>query len=158
MAGKSTRPEVVTTADWAAALGAMSLVLLWTAEPGAFQYWARVGAVAVGWCIFFLCFTPLRRFRDVTVITAKADAAIILLILTAFFVIAATALVNALVQKQVGTALLFGLVALGIFNVIREMAGRSAGGKKGAPKAGKKQGAVPMAGSEKENPVSGRAG
>lgn len=106
---------------WAFGLTMMSLVLLWTHEPGSFQYWARVGCVAIAWCIFLLLFTPLRSFKNLKVISSSLDDAIIVLILVLFFVITSVAVVNALAHLNPVTAVLFGLVWLGLFNILRDI-------------------------------------
>ena len=121
MRKKHKHSQVVLMVGYVTILSMMTLVLLWTAEPGSFQYWARVGGVAIGWCIFLLSFTPLRTLANIKVITSKADTAIILLILVIFFLITAVVVINALAHMNVGMVLLFGLVGLGIFNVIRDI-------------------------------------
>lgn len=111
---------------WLIALSMISLVLLWNAETNSFQYWVRVGVTAVSWCIFFLCFTPLRAYSEIKIVTAKADLAIILLIVIFFFLFTTGAFINALIHRNIGTSLLFGLAGLGIFNVIKDLTAKIA--------------------------------
>ncbi|MBN2561437.1 MAG: hypothetical protein JXQ75_10965 [Phycisphaerae bacterium] len=124
MRKKRTGRETVLMAGVLTVLVLVSLVLLRTAETDSFQYWARVGGVAIMWCIFLLSYTPLRAFANMRVITAKADMAIIVLILIIFFLITLVFFVNALVRGGFIVALLTGLVGLGIFNILREAAAK----------------------------------
>lgn len=110
---------------WTTTLCLVSLVLLWTAEPSSFQYWVRVGVVAILWGIFLLVYTPLRALADIKVITAKADTAIIVTILLAFLLVTLVLFINAVLRGGFAVALVTGVFGLGILNVLREAAAKA---------------------------------
>jgi len=102
----------------------MSVVLLWNAETGSVGYWIRTGAVAGGWVVFLLLFTPMRVFADLRVTEAGVDKVIIMFLLLLFFTISIWMFVGSVRGGNLGTALLFGIMGWGIFNVMRELAKR----------------------------------
>jgi cation transport ATPase len=111
-------------AGWLILLGMMSVVLLWNAETGSVGYWIRTGAVAGGWVVFLLLFTPMRVFADLRVTEAGVDKVIIMFLLLLFFTISIWMFVGSVRGGNLGTALLFGIMGWGIFNVMRELAKR----------------------------------
>ncbi len=104
---------------WVGTLSLITLVLIVTAEPGAVQYWVRVGTVALLWGILVAIHLGM---ADKVVVSSKPELVVIGMILLLFLTLTMAAFLNALARGKPGMTLLFGLAGWGIFNVTRELA------------------------------------
>ena len=120
-------------AGWILLLMTASFLLFKRAELGSSGYWGTVFAVASGWMVFLMIFTPLRHLAKRGVTGESIDKILLGLLLLLFLTTALAMLLGSLLSGNYGTAVLFALVSLGIFNILGEM------GKRGGERKRRKE-------------------